>query len=248
MLHALRSKICNARMLTVLALFAFASTSHAVGERGANDSCLQAQNLGALALPNVIDGTLGVDTATPDIDFFRIVEAPGKVVQVRLVGVNRGAGKLDPQVGVFDSECNLISQASFEALVRVQVPADGVLVLAATQAGDFSFVDGGFGGYRFELRGFPVAKAIRGTLINAVTRTPIAGPFSSGVDLYQCDATNCSFMTSSNIDNGGRFSFVTTPANNLFIVPGNYKVVGRADQYDFFRSGKLQSRRPSGPI
>lgn len=235
MLSRLRIKaLMGALFIALITMSAMTSRAFAVAERGFNDACQQPQNLGALALPNQIDGALSRDPAKPDIDFFRYVGRPGTVVDVRMIGLNRGFGPVaEPLIGLFDSNCFQIDSAVFDARVFAVVPEDGVVIIAATQYPDFSFDTGGTGGYRITLTDFPVVKAVRGRLLNAVTKAPINGGSTSGsVELYRCENDNCSFARNVPIDGKGQFFFQGAQQFGGWILPGTYKVIAHAEQYD----------------
>jgi hypothetical protein len=202
-----------------------------------NNSCADAQNLGALALPAVVDGMLGTNDVDRDIDFYRIVADPESVVQIKLQGSSGTTAPLaEPLLGVFNQFCGLLGsdfQFSQPATVLVRVPSDGVLLIGATQFPDFGFIDGGFGGYRLDIARFDTAKSIRGRLVDAVTGSPLgSGPSTAPtVNLLRCDDQGCFPIASQFVDANGRFVF-TDGVIGGFLVPGNYKIIASAEEYD----------------
>jgi hypothetical protein len=201
-----------------------------------NNSCFDAQNLGAVALPALVNGTLGSD-ANRDIDFFRVIANPESVVQIKLQGSSGSTAPLaEPLLGVFTQYCGFLGsdyQFSQPATVTVRVPSDGVLIIGATQYPDFGFIDGGVGSYRLDIAPFDTAKSIRGRLIDAVTRSPLGSGPSTGasVDLLRCDDQYCFYVAFQYADANGRFVF-TDGVFGGFLIPGQYKLVARAAEYD----------------
>ena len=132
-----------------------------------NNSCENAQNFGQVELPFIVEGNLDEN----DVDFYRF-QAPGGVafIQVDLEGqaIENGTPISDPLLGFFDSDCNLIAYnddyLSLNSRLIIEVPSDGVLILAATLCGDFSFTGnhGGQGTYQMTLSRFAAIGSISG--------------------------------------------------------------------------------------
>jgi len=202
-----------------------------------NNSCSDAQNLGAVALPALVNGTLGASDANRDVDFFRVIANPESVVQIKLQGASGSTAPLaDPLLGVLTQDCGFLGsdyQFSQPATVIVRVPSDGVLIIGATQFPDFGFVDGGVGDYRLDIAPFDTAKSIRGRLIDAVTGSPLgSGPTTAAnVDLLRCDDQGCFYIAFQYADANGRFVF-TDGVFGGFLIPGQYKLIARAAEYD----------------
>jgi hypothetical protein len=202
-----------------------------------NNSCSAAQNLGAVPLPALVNGSLGTSEVNRDIDFFRVVATPESVVQIKLQGSSGSTAPLtDPLLGVFTQGCGFLGsdfQFSQPATVLVRVPSDGVLIIAATQYPDFNFIDGGVGSYRLDIAPFDTAKSIRGRLIDAVTRFPVGSGSTTfaSVGLLRCDDQGCFFIAFQNADADGRFLF-TDGVIGGFLIPGQYKIVANAAEYD----------------
>ncbi|HZR02898.1 MAG TPA: hypothetical protein VFA81_06985, partial [Burkholderiales bacterium] len=162
----------------ILALFTFVLALRpsiaAQTDQEPNNSCVQAQNFGALPLPAQINGALGSNETVRDLDFFRIVANPGTLLEIKMQG--QGA-LVEPMLGVFSGDCASLLGRDFQfgqpARLIVTVPADGVVILAASQYPDFDFTFGGVGAYRIDVAQFATVKAIRGRLVDAVTHAPI---------------------------------------------------------------------------
>ena len=74
-----------------------------------NNTCATAQNLGAVALPFSIRGSLDTPPEVPDVDYFLLAGPAGARWQADLEGALTGQGTLpDPRLGLFDSACNRI--------------------------------------------------------------------------------------------------------------------------------------------
>ena len=188
-------------LLAVLAFAgapAWAQTVPPMAETEPNSTCLSAQNVGA-ALPVTVNGSLG----TPDVDYYRVTGTPGERIVIDHRGSASGAGTLqDPYLGVFNSACGLITYSDYDytlgnlldARIELQVPPDGIYVLAASSAYDWDFTGegGGSGTYTLSVRKLPVAQAISGRLVDARTGAPISG--FAGVSLIRCGNGFC-FMT-----------------------------------------------------
>ena len=201
-----------------------------------NNTCQTAQDVGAVSLPYVLEGNLD-STTGPDIDFYRFSGAAGALITIDHEGQSTGKGTLvDPFLGFFDSNCNLITlNDDFNSLnshLEVNIPADGVFILGATTCCDSDFVGGGNGSYQLTIATIPVIGSISGRITNAGSGAPLPGdmePFAF-VRLLQCDDFGCFDVNSQATDSEGRFRF-ESDTNGASLHPGNYLVVGSADQY-----------------
>ncbi len=201
-----------------------------------NNSCQAAQDVGAVPLPFVLDGNLD-SSQTPDVDFFRLTGAPGAAVTIDLEGQSTNKGTLgDPFLGFFNSDCNLVAlnddSNSLNSRLEITIPADGVIILGATECCDSGFNGGGNGTYQLTVTPLQVIGSISGRLTDALTGKPLRGdvdPFAF-VRLMQCDDFGCFDVNSQTSDSEGRF-FFDRDANGALLRVGNYMAVVSADQY-----------------
>ncbi len=193
-----RGKGSLARMCTgLLLVLGLLAGSVEAQEREPNNACSAAQNFGSKALPAVLSAALDTTPAgTGDVDFFRVALVPGTPIQIDLQGAYSGQGSLgDPSLGVFDSSCNLVARGDDyygpDSRIRATVPADGVVVIAASACCDFSFTGqhGQSGSYRLSIA-LVEETAVRGRLVDAVSRAPLSGSDFNypRVAIEQCDA------------------------------------------------------------
>lgn len=203
-----------------------------------NDQCTIAQDLGAATLPFSLLGSLDSTPDVPDIDFFRFTGAPGDRVRVDLQGASSGKGTLgDPFLGVFDSGCNLIAVVDdggigVDSRVTLTIPADGIVVLAATVCCDSSFIGGGVGSYELAVAQIAEISSISGRIVDAVTAQPLPGntePFAF-VRLLRCDDAGCNDVNSQPADGEGRFRFEQDFSGQPLEV-GTFQVLATADEY-----------------
>jgi 5-hydroxyisourate hydrolase-like protein (transthyretin family) len=201
-----------------------------------NNTCLTAQNVGAVTLPFTVEGALETPPETPDVDFFRFTGTPGAGVQVDLEGVTLP----DPLLGLFDSSCNLLAVSDdavgFNSRLQFVLPSDGVFILAATSCCDFGFTGNGgsSGSYRVTIAPILVAESISGRIVDAVSGTPLRGdvfPFAL-VELRRCQDNECfEFVNAQNTDSEGRFRF-SSDFNGFPLTVGRYQVVAFAEQFE----------------
>jgi hypothetical protein len=107
----------------------------------------------------------------------------------------------------------------------VTIPADGVVILGATQFPDFGFLGGGVGTYRLTVQRLVTFASITGRVVDAATGDPVTGGTGGFVDLLRCNAGDCSVSVGSLFtDEEGRFRFdsTTLPVTSLLI--GSYQV------------------------
>lgn len=202
-----------------------------VVETEPNSSCSTAQDLGALAEPRTLAGTLG----TADVDFFRVSGTPGDLVRIDLQGQASGGGTLaDPLLGAFDSACNLRGYADNDpdvawpdARMEITIPADGTLVIAATSAYDSTFTGqgGSTGSYTLAVQRVPLARGVQGRIVNGRTGEPVEHAM---VYLNLCPESWCSQSVGSALTGAdGTFRFA----------PGSYTVnesILRAGEYGLY--------------
>jgi hypothetical protein len=203
-----------------------------------NNSCQTAQDAGALVNPFVLDGNL--DSSSPsDIDFFRLTGTPGSIITIDHEGSANGQGTLEnPLLGVFDSNCNLTTfnddSGSSNSHLEINVPDDGIFVVAATAYPDFGFTGVGSGSYRLTVTPPQFIGSIAGVLTDSLNGKPLRGdatPFAF-VRLLRCDTFGCSDVNSQNTASDGSFHFATDFNGNPLRV-GNYMLVAFADQYQY---------------
>jgi hypothetical protein len=209
-----------------------------------NDACTSAQDLGEVALPSTMSGSLDSTEADPDVDFFRLSGTPGSVVKVDLEGESTGKGTLiDPFLGFFDSGCNLIAfdddSVGPNSRLVLTIPDDGVVILAATICCDIDFIGGAFGGtYEMTVARFAAIGSISGRVVDALTREPLPGnaePFAF-VQLLRCEGSDCFEVRSEQpADPEGRFLF-DRDFDGQALETGTYQVLVLADQYQEGRS------------
>lgn len=208
-----------------------------------NTTCVSAQNLGAAALPVSVTGSLDTPPDTPDIDYYRITATPGDLIAIDERGETSGNGTLfDPFLGVFSSSCGLLGYDDDgggaagggyrDARVEITVPADGVLVIAASGLGDWEFAGYGYysGSYKLTVSKVTTALGIGGRIVNANTGAPVQ---SALVYLMTCsDNGECSQYagyTYSAVDGSFRFE------------PGNWSLYD-----DILRTGEYRLMVHSG--
>ncbi|MGQ0502138.1 MAG: hypothetical protein ACT4P0_05950 [Panacagrimonas sp.] len=211
----------------LLGLFAAALPPAATAQEvEPNNSCATATDLGALTLPALVGGALASAGEQPnDVDFHRVSLTPGARVSFALQGDAAASAPLDnPVLGLFlnsGTGCNLeaysdsFGSGSFgTARLSVTVPADGIVIAAASGYFDASFVGAHSqsGAYRLEIAE-AVEATVRGRLINASTGAPLksSSPQNARVDIIQCDSrgpfASCVTIESRSVGAEGRFRF-----------------------------------------
>ena len=80
------------------------------------------------------------------------------------------AGQL---LGWFDSSCALVSSARYDTRLMLNVPSDGVVIVAASQVPDYEFTGGGVGDYSLSIVRLETIGSIFGSLADEVTGAPI---------------------------------------------------------------------------
>lgn len=237
------------RNSVILILFvvgiAFGSLSLVFGqetEQEPNSTCATAQDFGDVVLPFTLNGSLDSTPTSGDVDFFRFSGTAGTSVQVDLAGQSSGKGTLgDPLLGLFDSDCNLItsnddSAGTLDARLVFTIPASGSFVLAATSSPDFGFIGnaGVSGSYQLTITPVVLAGSISGRVIDADTGSPLPGsePTFASVALYRCTAVDCSELVNSQAtDSEGKFRFDQDFSGNP-LATGTYQVQMYAYLYE----------------
>jgi len=127
-------------VLVGASLLAAQARAATISETEPNNSCEAAQDIGEGA-GALIDGEI----VAGDVDFFRFSAEPGLLMQLDLRGMASGVGSIgDTVLGVFNSVCEQIgfdddSGINTESSTAVQVPDDGIVVVAATGYPDYGF-------------------------------------------------------------------------------------------------------------
>ena len=221
-----------------------------------NNTCEAAQNVGNVALPFTVNGSLDTPPDIPDVDFFRFSATPETLVRADLEGEATDAGTLpDPLLGLFDSNCIQIAGdddggVGANSRLTFTVPADGIFVLAAAAFPDFDFTGAGgsSGTYRLTLAAAAVIGSISGRIVDAITGDPLPGdaPFFTAVELHRCEEFGCTFVNFQPADSEGRFRFFSTEAGQPLEV-GTYQVLAFAEAYqqgqtDQFEVGEGEDR------
>ena len=199
-----------------------------------NNSCLGAQDGGAIVPPAVLDGSLDAASAVSftDVDFYRIGAAPGLALSAT-AGVN-------DRVGLFSDACQLLAASDpfIDNRVDFTVPDSGVVILAVADRFDNSFNGFGFsnsGPYSLSITLQPPSiGSITGRLIDAVSRTPLLGgmPPLARVELRRCNAMgSCfDFVNSQSTDAAGLFRFELDSRGRRITV-GDFQLIASADEF-----------------
>ena len=240
-------KITAGIALAAWMVFDPVAASAQVTEQEPNDACLAAQTVGAIGgFPAFVSGSLDVDySADPpvyDIDFYRFDASPGMRLRAELRGANSGVGTLgDPYLGLFDSDCNLLtanddSVLGLDSQIDLEVPADGVVVLAASGCCDNEFIGshGQEGSYELGiLEAPPAIGSISGRVVSAYSGEPLSGVESpyAFAELFRCSNAGCfNYVVFVPIDAAGIFR-VETDGNGAPLEIGHYLIAARADGY-----------------
>jgi hypothetical protein len=211
-----------------------------------NQPCSLAQDLGAISLPFTQDGNLDSTDQSSDVDFFRFIGTPGGFVAVDLEGAPTGKGTLgDPLLGYFDSSCNQITTnddngGTTNSRLILPIPADGVIILAATNCCDRDFIGGGIGTYQMTISSFTSNVSISGQVVDALSGDTLPGdvePFAN-VELDRCDNSGCYWINSQPADSEGQFRF-STDTSGFPLVAGKYQIIANANQYQSGRTDPI---------
>lgn len=204
-----------------------------------NDIC-PGQHLGMPTLPSSVAGSLDTPPDVADVDFFRFDFTPGDELVADLEGEPTGAGTLsDPLIGLFDADCNLIrvdddGRGNLNSRLIVQVPDDGVVILAATSYADLDFEGRGFssGTYTLKIAEAPaLIHSITGRLLDAQDGQPITGddPAFATVALARCAGGDCREVAYEVTDADGQFTF---DGEVHGLRAGRYQLAASADGYE----------------
>ncbi|HET6594346.1 MAG TPA: hypothetical protein VFG81_01905 [Anaerolineales bacterium] len=213
-------------------------------EAETNNSCQEAQDVGAVALPFTMDDSLDSSLAS-DIDFYRFRGTPGAPLIIDLEGASNGKGTLgDPLLGAFDSNCNLIASnddhITYDSHLVLAIPEDGIVILAATAYPDSEFLGGGSGSYQLTLTTYTPAGPITGTVIDGATGESLPGdsaPFAF-VYLQRCDEFGCFDINGHPAASDGSFRF-DGDVNGVPLTAGDYMVVAVGEQYQVGQSERF---------
>lgn len=221
----------NSKRILFLSLLVLGLLSSAVSRANAqesepNNSCAAPQDLGAVTLPLSLPGNLD----SPDIDFFRTFLSAGNASGTVVIDLESMV--MDTLLGVFGSDCSLLavdddSGAGVNSQIRINVPADGVLIIAATSYADFGFTGQGFysGAYQLSIREEGLGAAILGRVVDARNGAPVA---FADVFLNRCSFGFCEFVSYLPTDTQGGFRF---DGNFLFLASGDYRITVGANNY-----------------
>lgn len=217
-----------------LYLFLLASAPGAALAAPGNESCSVATDLGNLPLPNTVSGNLESTAAFGDVDYYRLSATPGSRLALNIQGTRTSTQVGGTLVGVFDSSCTLQQMTRFDRLV-LTVPADGVLILAASQEPDYSFAGGsGVGPYGIELRAYQEIGTISGTLLDADSGAPISYYSWPQLELDRCTDASCAQTQAVAYTYAdwwsGDFRF-STDWYGLPLESGTYRIVATAAGY-----------------
>jgi len=200
-----------------------------------NSVCTAPQDLGAPALPFIVQGSLDTPPGTPDVDYYRFTATPGSLLRLELDGLAAGAGTLrDPYLGQLENyygSCYVMSYSDdavgTSAGLDLTVPDSGEVLIAVTSYGDWEFqgTGGSAGTYRLTIREQEIAEALEGRVLNARTGAPVA---SAAVTLLRCNSsgTNCydwAGWTTTGADGTFRFQNGTYSVYSPFLA-GSYKL------------------------
>jgi hypothetical protein len=199
MIQARLLRFASASLVALAIAFAASPARAQVAEAEPNSTCLAPQDLGAAALPLAVNGDLATPPVTPDVDYYRIHATPGDRIVIRQRGIASNGGSLqDPYLGIFNASCNLLTYADYDfdsgnwldAKIETHVPADGVLVIAASSAYDWQFLGNGNsdGTYTLEIEKVTLAQAVGGRLVDSRTGLPLRGAY---VYLERCLSGVC---------------------------------------------------------
>jgi hypothetical protein len=243
----MKSLVQSGYKLLFILCFVAASSSQAFPqavEVEPNDPCAEAQGVGAIDVTGVfsVQGSLDTPPVEPDIDFYRFSATPGAQVVADHEGQDTGAGTLlDPLLGLFDSDCNLLASdddggVGLNSRARFDVPQDGVFVLAASSCCDDQFTGDGSESGTYQLTISPPPPAIgsiSGRIVDARTGEPLPGnepPFASA-ELFLCEGGSCENVSFQSADGEGQFRF-ERDFNDQPLPVGTYQVIASAEEFE----------------
>lgn len=215
-----------AGLLLLAALFFVVPGARAQGvEAEPNSSCASPQDLSLPPLPFTLTGSLDTPPVTPDIDFYRFTATPGDLVRIDLEGSAVYPFTLDgPLLAALDSSCTALAENDGygpNARVEVLVPADGVLIVAATSYPDYGYMGYGSsdGSYRLSWTRLPVARSVSGRVLNARSGQPIQ---YADVSLARCEQGLCENAGHRTTGADGGFLFENGDGLSVALTAGNY--------------------------
>jgi len=220
-----------------------------------NNSCAAAQDLGPISMPFSLDGELypspvGDPFVSPaDVDYYRFTATPGTLIQI-----DHTRGTLsDPILGSFDPTCTnpYPNYVDFDgggwpnARLRLEVPASGEVVVAASAYFDYGYYFPPFSGlhydqgtYTLTVTQVPLIGSIGGQALDAVFGGVLRGdvaPFAVA-ELQRCDGFGyCYAVASQNTDSAGRFRFERDFSNSR-LEAGTFRVRIGANEYQAAQS------------
>jgi 5-hydroxyisourate hydrolase-like protein (transthyretin family) len=224
--------------LLLAALFIVVPTARAQGvEVEPNSSCASPQTLSTVAFPYTLTGSLDTPPATPDIDFYRFTATPGDLIRIDLAGQAVYPFTLSgPLLAALDSSCTALGENDGygpNARLEVIVPADGVLIVAATSYPDYGYLGYGSsaGSYRLSLTRLPLARSVSGRVLNAKTGQPIQ---FAEVSLGRCEQGSCSSLAGQRTTGAdGSFRFENGDYGlNFALTAGDYLLTLWAPNHD----------------
>jgi hypothetical protein len=206
----------------------------------ANQTCQTAQDLTAQAWPTSVSGQLD-STTTPDIDFYKFKGTPGALVRINLDAETNST--LDPRIEAFNSNCELIGgnddflyPNTLNSEWLLQVPDDGIIVVAATFTTVLVSAGANSGGYKLTLTPTDKIGSVNAVVQDIISHQSLAGAFA---DLYYCNTIGCVLSNTGITDNDGKISW-TKSYFDIPLAVGSYKVVAGASQYELGESPVTQ--------
>ena len=201
------------------------------------ERCLEAEAIGAIAVPYTIEDALEDGDESTQVDFFSLSTEPGTALVVELRGQSSGAGSLpDPLLGLFDTDCERLAYNddwySLDSRLEFTVPESGGFVLAAAAFPDIEFDGSGsaFGSYRLSVveRPAPI-DSIAVRVVDARSHEALRGDASPGarVALIGCreeDLVCDRYIVALNANSEGRVRFDSASVGQELLA-GNYALV-----------------------
>jgi 5-hydroxyisourate hydrolase-like protein (transthyretin family) len=227
-----------AGLLLLAALFIVVPAARAQGvEVEPNSSCASPQSLSTVPFPYTLTGSLDTPPAKPDIDFYRFTATPGDLVRIDLAGyVVYPFTLVSPLLAALDSSCAALGENDGygpNARLEVVVPADGILIVAATSYPDYGYTGqgGSAGSYRLTLTRLPLARSIAGRVLNAKTGQPIQ---YVEVSLARCEQGSCGSLAGQRTTGAdGSFRFENGDSGlNFALTAGEYLLTLYAPNHD----------------
>jgi hypothetical protein len=240
-MSSISTRLRTIHILLILCLTALPAAAQ-FADLEPNDTCQAAQVLGMVDFPLSITGGLDSMPGEPEIDFFRLVGLPGAAVTIDLQGASSGSGTLaDPYLGALDSACNVLALDDdggyiVESRIRLVVPSDGGLVVAATSCCDGTLEGNGGtrGSYLLTIDYDHIVSSIRARLIDAETGEPLVGwwPTHGRAELWRCVGEACDqWLWTEYADGDGVVRFTHDHSSNP-LEPGTFQLRAYAEGYE----------------